>query len=52
MDRDLTYRQNSDLTRLMPVEDFGSFAEAKRAVVKEGLKVLLEKNGMEPTVGE
>lgn len=52
MDRELTDRQNADLKRLMPVEDFGSFAEAKRAVMKEGLRVLLEKNGMEPTVGE
>jgi hypothetical protein len=46
MDRDLTDRQNMDLERLIPIEDYGSFAEAKRAAVKEGLKVLLKRNGM------
>ncbi len=49
MDKDLTQKQNADLERLIPKEDYGSFAEAKRAAVKEGLRVLLKRNKMEPT---
>lgn len=50
MDRDLIQEQNADLLRLMPVMGFKKFSEAKRAAVREGLKVLLKQNKMEPTI--
>lgn len=46
MDKDLTKKQNEDLLTLMPLESWDSFAEAKRAVFKEGLKVWFKRNGL------
>lgn len=50
---ELTSRQIKELKRFVDAKLYNSMAEAKRAAVTDGIRVLQEKNGMKPLpIGE